>query len=321
MTDRFTTRVLLVLALAASVATAATHPSPAAAQTAAAPAGQTFATADDAVTALIAALRESDTHALNTVLGPGTGKLINSGDHVADDQARRKFLASYDEKHQLVAEEASRMVLHVGPNDWPLPLPVVQVDGRWHFDSQLGAQEIVDRRIGENEIAAIRTALAHVDAQKLYFSMASDAGGAEYAQRLISRPGQHDGLYWPAEDGEPDSPLAPLIAQAQDAGDPGEIVSGKQVPYQGYFYRILKGQGANAPGGATDYVSNGHMTKGFALVAWPARFGGSGIMTFIVDQDGIVFQKDLGQQTDAIASEMKLFEPDLSWARVDVVDE
>jgi hypothetical protein len=319
MTDRFTTRALLALALAAGVATGAAHPRPAAAETAAPPAGQTFVTADDAVTALIAALRGNDTHALHTMLGLGSDKLVNSGDHVADDQARRKFLASYDERHQLVADGVNRMVLHVGPNDWPLPLPVVEADGRWHFDSQLGAQEMVDRRIGENEIAAIRTALAYVDAQKLYFSMASDAGAAEYAQRLISMPGQHDGLYWPAEDG--DSPLAPLIAQAQDAGEPGEIVSGKQVPYQGYFYRILKDQGANAPGGAMDYISNGHMTKGFALVAWPARFGASGIMTFIVDQDGVVFQKDLGEQTDAIASKMKLFDPDLSWARVDVVDE
>jgi hypothetical protein len=321
MTDRFNTRVLLVLTLAAGVVTGAVHPSPAAGQTAAAPGRQTFVTADDAVTALIAALRENDTHALNMVLGPGSGKLINSGDHVTDDQSRSKFLASYDEKHQLVAEGANRMVLHVGPNDWPLPLPVAQADGRWHFDSQLGAQEIVDRRIGENEIAAIRTALAYVDAQKLYFSMASGASVAEYAQRLISTPDQHDGLYWPAEVGEPDSPLAPLIAQAQDAGEPGEIVSGKQVPYQGYFYRIVKGQGANAPGGATDYVSNGRLTKGFGLVAWPARFGASGIMTFIVDQDGVVFQKDFGDQTDAIASKMKLFDPDLSWARVDVVDE
>jgi Protein of unknown function (DUF2950) len=321
MTDRFATRALLLLALVAGIATGAAHPSPAAAETAAVLAGQTFVTADDAVSALIAALRGHDTHALNTVLGSGSDKLINSGDHDADNETRKKFLASYDERHQLVADGVNRIVLQVGPNDWPLPLPVVQTDGRWHFDTQLGAQEIVDRRIGENEIAAIRTSLAYADAQKLYFSIAGNGGAAEYAQRLISTPGLHDGLYWPAEGGEPDSPLAPLIAQAQDAGDPGQIVSGKQVPYQGYFYRILKGQGANAPGGAMDYVSDGHMIKGFALLAWPARFGASGVMTFIVDQDGVVFQKDLGEQTDTVASKMKLFDPDLSWTWVDVVNE
>ena len=325
MTDRFSTRAFLfALALAGGLSVATAPPAPAAAATplTTTPAGQTYASADKVVAALVAALRAQDGKAIGNVLGPGSDKLIHSGDRVADDELRKKFLAAYDEKHQLVADGPTRMILQIGANDWPLPLPVVQADGRWHFDSALGAQVIVDRRIGEDEISAIRTALAYVDAQKLYFSMAAeDQGSGEYAQRLVSTEGHYDGLYWPPEEGAPESPLAPLIAQAMDKGYPGELVGGKPDPYEGYYFRILKAQGRDAPGGAMDYVADGRMTKGFALVAWPARFGASGIMTFIVNQDGVVFQKDLGEQTDELARKMARFDPDLSWVRVDVSDE
>jgi len=290
--------------------------------TAASPTGQTFATPDAAVASLVDTLRRGDDTALLAILGPGSEKLIHSGDPVADVETRKNFLAHYDEKHVLVPDGPDRTVLHVGADDWPLPLPIVKAGGSWHFDSELGAQQIVDRRIGRNEIAAIRSSLAYVDAQKLYFTMASHDGPGEYAQRLISTSGKHDGLYWPAAEGEPESPFAPLIAQAMDEGYPGELVSGKQMPYQGYYFHILKGQGPNAAGGAMDYVTaGGHMTKGFAQVAWPASYGTSGIMTFVVNQDGVVFQKDLGEHTATLAAGMKLFDPDLTWARVDVVNQ
>jgi hypothetical protein len=256
---------------------------------------------------------------MHTILGPGSGALLNSGDQIADAAARQKFVAAYDADHALAADARGRMILSVGTNDWPLPIPIVKAGGQWHFDSLQGAQDLIDRRIGRNEIAAIRTSLAYVDAQKLYFSMASDQGRAAYAERLVSRPGRRDGLYWPTQAGEPDSPLEPLIEQAIDEGYPGANASGKPIPYQGYYFRILKGQGDDAPGGALNYVANGRMTKGFALIAWPATYGASGIMTFEVNQDDIVFQDDLGPDTAAIVAGISLFNPDLSWARVEIV--
>lgn len=281
--------------------------------------GKSFATREDAVAALIDALRRDDGRALRAVLGPDSDKLVNSGDHTADLAMRRKFLAAYDETHALVADGPDRAVLTIGPDAWPLPLPLVQTGGRWRFDTQRGIEELVDRRIGRNEIAAIRTALAYVDAQKLFFAMTQKDGHAEYARRLASTPGKQDGLYWPATADEPQSPLAPLVAQATEEGYPGARVGGRRMPYHGYYVRILTAQGNSAPGGAMDYLADGRMTKGFGLVAWPARYGISGVMTFIVNQDGVVFQKDLEERTEAVASTMTRFDPDLSWARVDVV--
>jgi hypothetical protein len=288
----------------------------------AAPAEQkTFASAEDAVAALIAAVGTDQAAALIAVLGPSAEKLVSSGDANADAIARKHFLDNYATKHALVADGPARMVLQVGADDWPLPLPIVQTDGRWHFDSAEGAQEIIDRRIGRNEIDAIRVSLAYVDAQQDYFERAKAAGGpSEYAQRLVSSPNAEDGLYWQPAEGEPESPLGPLVNQAIDEGYPGELVSGHLVPYDGYFFHILKRQGAAAPGGAKDYVVDGHMTGGFALVAWPATYRASGVMTFIVNQDGVVFQKDLGPETAKLAAAMTSFNPDLSWARVDIVD-
>jgi hypothetical protein len=204
-------------------------------------------------------------------------------------------------------------ILDIGVNDWPLPFPLVQVNGRWQFDSRAGAQEIVNRRIGRNEIAAIRVALTYVDARRDYFDRNKQAAGTgEYAQRLISTPDAHDGLYWPAAAGETESPFGPLVAQAVQEGYPGDIVSGRQIPYQGYYFRVLKAQGESAPGGAKTYMAGDRMTEGFALIAWPASFGVSGIMTFVVDQDGVVFQKDLGRGTTAAAAATTRFDPDLS---------
>lgn len=318
MKSRGAIAVLLVLFAIAGPGRAAMPASPP--QVSAPAAGQTFGTADEAVAALIDALRADKPDAVQNLLGSGSEKLLNSGDKVSDAAERQRFLAAYDEQHKLVPAEPSHMVLQVGKDDWPFPIPLVEADRRWHFDSQAGAQELIDRRIGRNEIAAIRTSLAYVDAQKAFFALTGQNGRAEYAQRLVSSAGKHDGLYWPAAEGEPESPLAPLMAQAQEEGYPGERVSGKPVPYHGYLFRILTGQGTSAEEGARNYISNGRMTNGFALIAWPASYGASGIMTFIVDQDGIVFQKDLGPKTATIAAAMKLFDPDLSWARVEVVE-
>ena len=307
-----------LLGLAAAVLIAASGAAPQSwAASAAAP--TTFASAEEAVATLVAALKTNDTAALGKVLGTGSEALINSGDRYADQRARERFLADYDEQHKLVPDGENRVVLDVGKDDWPLPIPVVKQDASWHFDTAAGAQEIVSRRIGRNEIAAIRVSLFYVDAQKDYFDRTKQAGGeGEYAQRLVSTANNHDGLFWPAQEGEVESPLAPLVAQAIEEGYPGAIVSGKPIPYQGYYYRILKAQGDRASGGAKDYMAGGKMTGGFALIAWPASYGVSGIMTFLVDEDGVVFQKDLGDPTPSLAAAITRFDPDISWARVDV---
>jgi hypothetical protein len=280
----------------------------------------TYASANEAVTALVDTLRADKRDELRIVLGPGSNKLLSSGDKYSDAEERQKFLAAYDEQNELVSAAPNRMVLQVGKDKWPLPISIVEASGRWHFDSQGGAQELVDRRIGRNEIAAIRTALAYVDAQKEFFVFTGHKGQAQYAQRLVSSPGKYDGLYWPTEEGVPDSPLEPLVAMAREEGYPIDRSATGPRPYHGYYFRILIGQGANTPDGARDYISNGRMVGGFALIASPAIYGASGIMSFIVNQDGIVFQKDSGPQSAAIASTMKIFDPDLSWAKVEVVN-
>jgi hypothetical protein len=280
-----------------------------------------FATADEAVGALVTALKANDVAALRRIFGPGSENLINSGDRFADQHRRDLFLTAFGEQHKLVASGDNRMVLDVGKNDWPMPIPLVKEAAAWHFDTAAGSQEIINRRIGRDEISAIRVALVYVDAQKDYFERAKEATGTgEYAQRLVSTAGKHDGLFWPAAAGELESPLAPLVDQAIDEGYPGELVSGKPIPYQGYYFRILKGQGDSAPGGAKEFLGGGKMTGGFALVAWPANYAVSGIMTFIVNQDGIVFQQDLGDRTPALAAAVSRFDPDESWARVDIAE-
>lgn len=279
----------------------------------------TFETPDAAVAALIDAVRQGDRKQMIAVLGPGSDTLVSSGDPNADAASRQKFVTSYDTGHKLIQLSTDRDILDVGLDDWPLPIPIVQVAGRWRFDSHAGAQQIIDRRIGRNEIAAIRVALTYADAQHAYFEQSKQKGWTgEYAQRLVSTPGQHDGLYWPATNDEPASPFGPLVAQAVEEGYPGDVEAGRRIPYQGYYFRVLTAQGENAPGGARNYVQNGHMVAGFALIAWPASYGSSGIMTFLVNQDGVVFQKNLGKSTSALAGAMGRFDVDVTWARVDV---
>ena len=313
---------ILVVVVGALVAVANLHSVRSLAQAASpgATVGQTFVTADEAVTALLNAVRGGKIDAVALVLGPGSERLLASGDAVADTGARQKFIAAYDEKHALAPTGAAHMTLFIGNDGWPFPIPLVQADGRWHFDAPEGAQELIDRRIGRDEIAAIRTSLAYVDAQKAFFAFTGKNGTAEYAQRLVSAASEHDGLYWPAAEGEVQSPLEPLVARALEDGYPGERIGGRPQPYWGYFFRILYGQGSASPEGAIQYISGDRMTEGFGLIAWPASYGASGIMTFIVNQDGIVFQKDLGSNTAERAARIKLFDPDLSWTRVDVVN-
>jgi hypothetical protein len=282
---------------------------------------QSFQTADAAVDAFVKAAKANDKVALAAILGPGSQSLLSSGDPVVDDRTRYSFLEKYDTKHALVPAGDNRMVLDIGPDDWPLPIPLVQSGGSWRFDSRQGAQEVVDRRIGRDEIAAIRTALTYVDAQADYFDRTKRGlGTGFYAQRLVSTPGHYDGLYWPTAEGEPESPLGALVKQAEGEGYPDDLVPGKPTPYQGYYYRILKAQGDNAEGGAKNYVVDGKMAGGFALIAWPVIYGASGITTFVVNQDGVVFQKDLGPNTARLAGAMTRFDPDIDWARVSVTE-
>lgn len=281
-----------------------------------APAQTSFASPEDAMKGLVAALRAGNTKAVETILGPGSGPLLRSGDATADKNSREQFLAAYDEASKADKDANGNVTFEVGKDEWPFPIPVVERDGRWRFDSKSGAQEIINRRIGANELNTINVCLAYVDAQREYASVDRDQDGyLEYAQKFMSSPGKRDGLYWPAPAGEEDSPMGPLMVAAQGKGY--RFTEGKPTPYNGYYFRILKAQGPNAPGGAMDYVIRGHMIGGFALIAYPASWGASGVMTFIVNYDDTVYQKNLGPNTTEIAEKMMLYDPDSSWTKVE----
>jgi len=281
----------------------------------AAPAQKSFTSLDDAVNALVAAIRAADRKGLVEILGPKGGPLVWSGDVVADRAAFQRFVAAYDRAHRLEGG-GGKVVLYVGDDDFPFPIPLVPEGPRWLWDTDAGDDELLSRRIGQNELSVIEVCLAYVDAQVEYYSRGS--GLLAYAQRLESSKGKHDGLYWEARPGEPGSPLGPLVARARAAGYPLPPRGGP-VPYHGYFYRILFAQGPDATGGAYDYVVRGHMIGGFALVAYPAIYGVSGIMTFMVNQDAIVYQKDLGPKTAQVANAMKSYNPDQTWAQAEAV--
>jgi hypothetical protein len=283
---------------------------------------RSFTSSEDAVNAFIAALRDHREADLRAILGPEADRVIDSGDKYADRELHARFLALYDQKHSIKQAGPGQAELDVGSDDWPLPIPLVQIDGRWTFDTTAGAQMIVDRRIGRNELSAIRTLLACVDAQQDYFNrMKQQTGTGVYATRFISTPEHHDGLYWQEAAGEPESPLGPLIDAAQDAGYPGELTGGKPIPYEGYDFRVLTSQGPNGDGGRKPYILSGRMTGGFAFVAWPAVYNSNGIMTFIAGPDGDVYQKDLGPETANIAARLSSFDPDLTWSRVALTNE
>jgi hypothetical protein len=279
-------------------------------------AAKRFPSAEEATRAFVAALRAGDKAALLGILGREGRSLITSGDPVADREGREAFLRAYDTAHAFVPR-GSAMVLQVGADDWPFPIPLVPEGSGWRFDTRQGRDEILARRIGRNETNAIQTCLAYVDAQREYYAQDRNGDGIlEYAQRFDSTPGQRDGLYWETSAGEPPSPLGPLVVRAHAAGY--RRAKAGPTPYQGYLYRILTAQGPDAADGAYDYVVRGHMIAGFGLVAFPAQYGASGVMTFVVNHDGDVYQKDLGPTTRAVAAAMKTFDPDTTWTKVDV---
>jgi len=273
-----------------------------------------FKTPDAAADALANAARNNDRGAILNVLGREGADIASSGDPVADAAIRTKFVQTYDAKHQVKMDGDAKASLIIGSDDFPFPIPLVRKDGAWQFDTAAGRQEILARRIGRNELDAIQSSLAYVDAQNEYADKdRTGAGPGVYAQRIISDAGKKDGLYWPSSASGDESPLGELVAEATKQGyRTGE----GRTPYHGYYFKILTKQGPDAHGGALDYVVNGKMIGGFGLVAYPAEYRNSGVMTFIVNHEGVVFQKDLGPHTAELAERMTSFNPDSSWTKV-----
>ena len=298
-------RALFAVCLAAGVAMAS------AAASAQEPKQRAFASPEEAVKAFVAAAGSGDVKALQEILGPGSESIVQSGDAVADRRGRERFVQAFGEANKLARQGDAKAILLVGKDDWPLPIPIVKDASGWRFDTKQGSEEILNRRIGRNELSAIQAVLAYVDAQREYY-LRNPQGDKllQYAQRISSSRGKRDGLYFPTKAGEKPSPLGPLFASAKAEGYTKE-----DIGYHGYHYRIVRGQGPSAPGGAYDYVAQGRMIGGFALVAWPVAYGRSGVMTFIVNHDGVVYEKDLGPDTTAAVKKMTRFNPDKSWKR------
>jgi len=280
-----------------------------------APTVEHFASPDSAVDALVSAVSTEGPTKLEALFGKAGMQVVGSGDPVADQASRDKFVASYNVKHAIDAQDDTA-TLSIGPNDWPFPIPLKRGPQGWSFDVAAGKEEILDRRIGANELYTQQVVLAYVDAQNDYAQALHDGEKIHvYARHLLSSPGKQDGLYWPTEPGQPQSPLGPLVAEARATGyHPGETAG--SAPFHGYFFHVLTGQGPHAQGGAYDYLANGQMLGGFGLVAWPARWGNTGVMTFIVNQDGDIYQKDLGPRTNEIGAAMTRFDPDQTWQKV-----
>ncbi len=273
-----------------------------------------FKSPDEAASALFEAAKTGDKKAIVSVLGPGGNDIVSSGDAVADAATRKKFVAAYDAKHQIALDGDDKATLVIGEKDYPLPIPLVRKDGIWRFDTAAGRREILARRIGKDELDAIQACLAYVDAQNDYAAKdRTGAGVGVYAQRIVSQKGKKNGLYWPTSQGEDPSPLGALVAEATTQG---YRVGAGRTPYHGYYFKVLTKQGAAAPGGELEYIVRGKMIGGFALVAYPAEYRNSGVMTFIVSHDGTVFQKDLGPNTAKLAQRMAAFNPDKSWRKV-----
>jgi hypothetical protein len=274
-----------------------------------------YSSPDEAGDALLAAVESGETSAMLRVLGEEAVPVVESGDSVEDANNRSQFVAMYAAQHRWVSDTAESTTLIVGDEDWPFPFPLRKDGDRWRFDTTNGAEEILNRRIGENELAAIQASLAYVDAQREYYWWNPDGQPMlHYARSIVSTDDRKNGLYWDTADGEAPSPLGELFAAARAEG---YLVDSEPqpVPYYGYHFRMLTGQGGHAAGGAYDYVVGDHMIGGFGLVAWPAEYGSTGVMSFIVNHDGIVFSKDLGPDTPKLAAEMTKFDPDESWKR------
>jgi hypothetical protein len=278
---------------------------------------QTFSSAADASQALVTALQNDDQPALLKILGSGAGDIVSSGDPTEDKSDREQFVQKYQQMHRLVKEPDGTTTLYIGAENWPTPIPLMRSASGWYFDTAAGKQEILYRRIGRNELAAIQVCQELIDAEKEYYGQPHDGGpDKQYAQQFLSDSGKHNGLYWKTESNDPNSPIGPLLAfaavesNAQDSGQPPQ-------PYMGYYFRVLKAQGPSAPGGARSYVMDGKMTGGVAFVAYPAEYRSSGVMTFIVKKDGIVYEKDLGVRTMEIAKSLAKYDRDSSWRKSD----
>lgn len=275
-----------------------------------------YASPEEATKALYDAIKTNAIKSIYQVLGRGSEKLIYTGDEVSDRRMREGFVAAFDTAHKLEMEGEAKATLLTGNHESPFPFPLIKGAKGWYFDPKAGAEEIVNRRIGENELFAIKFCLAFGDAQREYVERDRDGDGLlEYAQKFRSSKGKRDGLFWPTAEGEPPSPFGPLAMQVKREGYKAK--ESGPTPYHGYFYRILTAQGKDAPGGAYDYRVNGNMIGGFALVAYPARWGASGVMSFTCNHDGVVYQKNLGKNGAGVASRMTRFSPDASWQKVD----
>jgi len=278
---------------------------------------KTFATPEDAVVAMVDATRAGDTKELIALFGADANKVIFSGDPVMDKRNREVFLVAYAERAALMSVSPTQSVLYVGYEDWPMPIPIVKEGDSWRFDTAAGAQEILFRRIGRNELDTIEVCQVYVDAQQEYAATGHDGKPAGiYAQKIASAPGKHDGLYWKAEDPEQLSPLGEFAAAAALEGY--RRGAGQATPFHGYVFRMLSAQGKSAPGGERSYVVNGEMREGFALIAYPAAYRVSGVMTFIVNQDGVIYQQDLGPETAKIAQGINAYDPDAGWQKAEL---
>jgi hypothetical protein len=276
------------------------------------PGGKAFPSADAAAQALVAAAKNDDAAGLIEILGPSAKSIVTTGDSVADRNVRRAFAARAAQKMKLVPSRGSKTAktLLAGKDDWPMPIPIVERNGQWYFDTVQGKQEILTRRIGSNELDAIEVCRGFVEAQVDYATQNRTANNLPvYAQKIISSPGEHDGLYWPGENDE--TPIGEIVAKAIAQG-----YTNKHEPFHGYYFKVVTAQGSNASGGAMSYLENGLMSKGFALLAWPSNYGSTGIMTFVVDRTGIVYQKDLGRKTPEVVAGYTAYDPDKTWTPV-----
>ncbi len=273
---------------------------------------KTFSSPEDASNALVTAAQSNDEKALLEILGPEGKQVVYSGDETEDANSRANFVQRYQEMHRLVKEPDGTVILYIGARNWPTPIPLVNKGNSWYFDTDTGKKEILYRRIGRNELSTIRVCQELAAAEKEYYSTQHN----EYAQKMFSDEGQHNGLYWKAAADEPQSPIGPLVASAMAEGYARSRDSAP-TPYRGYYYHILTRQGRNGPGGAKNYIVNGKMTGGFAFVAYPAEYRSSGVMTFIVNEDGVVYQKDLSKKTEVLAKGMKEYNPDSSWQKAE----
>jgi hypothetical protein len=278
------------------------------------PGQRTFSSAEDASRAFFTAMRAPDDQSLLSILGPAGEDVVSSGDPAEDLEARASFVVKYQEMHRFVTEPNRTLTLVVGAENWPFPIPLVNNHGSWYFDTPTGKDEILFRRIGKNEIAAMDACGELVEAQKRYFARPLGDLSKQFAQKLVSDEGRHDGLYWHGASNEFDSPINPLIAYAYGKGPNDQSVN--QYPFNGYLFRIVTSQGPHAPGGTKNYIVDGKMTAGFAFIAYPAEYRSSGVMTFIVNQSGVIYEKDLGPNTTKLAEAMTAYDPDSTWRRV-----